>query len=332
MNIKKITLFVLLLSATSLIFAKNAVLSGKVVNNTKYEEVLLQDIQFNTLESQKLDKDGNFEFNTKFSQFDFYIVAFDKENFVIFFPEPGEKTEMTIDLEDLRNPKISNSVHSELYYEYSNQLGTLSNSTDKTKLIKKMIDENPNSPTCIFFIDILDSDTYFSYHEKLSSGLGKYEYNSYVKDFITKTDNTKKLKVGNEAPEIALKDPNGKTIKLSSLRGQYVLIDFWAAWCGPCRHENPNNVKLYNKYHEKGFEIYAVSLDKSRESWLKAIKDDGLSWIQVSDLKYWKSEAAKTYNVTGIPFTVLLDKEGKIIAKGLRGNSLKKKLEEIFGE
>lgn len=332
MNFKSTIFLIMLISSTTTLFAKNASLSGKVINNIKYEEIYLQDISFNTLETQKPDKDGNFKFDTKFNKFDFYLIAFDKENFVIFFPEPGEQTIITIDLEDIKNPGIINSVHSDLYYKFNNKLETLKKNGDRVDFVKKMIDENPNSPTCIFFINILNTKDFFSYHEKLSEGLSKYSYNKHIKDYITKTENVKNLMVGNEAPDIVLNDPDGKTIKLSSLRGQYVLIDFWASWCGPCRMENPNNVKLYNKYHDKGFEIYAVSLDKNKNSWLKAIKDDNLAWIHVSDLKYWKSEGAKIYNVTGIPHTVLLDKEGKIIANGLRGNFLKLKLEEIFGE
>ncbi len=332
MNFKSTIFLILLISSTTTLFAKNASLSGKVINNIKYEEIYLQDISFNTLETQKPDKDGNFKFDTKFNKFDFYLIAFDKENYVIFFPEPGEQTVITIDLEDIKNPEIINSVHSDLYYKFNNKLETLKKNGDRVDFVKKMINENPNSPTCIFFINILNTKDYFSYHEKLSEGLSKYSYNKFIKDYITKTENAKKLIVGNEAPDIVLNDPDGKTIKLSSLRGQYVLIDFWASWCGPCRMENPNNVKLYNKYHDKGFEIYAVSLDKNKNSWLKAIKDDNLAWIHVSDLKYWKSEGAKIYNVTGIPHTVLLDKEGKIIANGLRGNFLKLKLEEIFRE
>jgi thiol-disulfide isomerase/thioredoxin len=117
---------------------------------------------------------------------------------------------------------------------------------------------------------------------------------------------------------------------LSSLKGKVVLIDFWASWCGPCRKENPNVVRIYNKYHNEGFEIFGVSLDRNRDSWLKAIKNDNLSWIHVSDLKYWQSEGARLYGVNSIPFTVLLDKDGKILAKGLRGKSLEDKLEEIF--
>jgi peroxiredoxin len=331
MNIQKTAILFALILSTNLLFAKHASLSGKILNNTKYEEIHLQDIQFNTIETQKPDENGYFKFDTKFTEFDFYLIAFDNENFVIFFPEPGEQTQITIDLNDLRNPVITNSKHSELYYEYSNKLGTLYTDNDKQNLVKKMIDNHSDSPTCIFFIDLLDVDSNYAYHEKLSKGVEKYSHNLYVSDFIKKTNNIKKLSIGGTAPEIALKNPDGKTIKLSSLRGQYVLIDFWASWCGPCRYENPNVVKMYNKYHDKGFEIYGVSLDRDKASWLKAIEDDGLTWVHVSDLQFWNSAGAKTYNVTGIPYTVLLDKEGKIIAKGLRGASLEQKLEEIFG-
>ncbi len=108
------------------------------------------------------------------------------------------------------------------------------------------------------------------------------------------------------------------------------MIDFWAAWCKPCRVENPNVVKLYDKYHDQGFEIYGVSLDRTKKAWLDAIQEDNLEWIQVSDLKYFDSEAAALYNINAIPATVLLDKEGKIIAKNLRGEALEAKLAEIF--
>ncbi len=132
------------------------------------------------------------------------------------------------------------------------------------------------------------------------------------------------------APEISLPNPEGDTIKLSSLRGKYVLIDFWASWCRPCRVENPNLVNSYKKYHDKGFEIYQVSLDKKKESWTEAIKSDQLNWIHVSDLQYWNSSAAQLYKVQAIPASFLIDKNGKIIAKNLRGDALDAKLSELF--
>lgn len=133
------------------------------------------------------------------------------------------------------------------------------------------------------------------------------------------------------APEIALNNPQGKQIKLSSLKGKYVLIDFWASWCGPCRQENPNVVRLYNEYKDKGFTIYSVSLDKDISAWQKAIESDGLSWPNhVSDLLGWESSMPQLYGFQGIPHTVLIDKEGKIIGVGLRGQSLEQKLKELF--
>jgi len=138
--------------------------------------------------------------------------------------------------------------------------------------------------------------------------------------------------VGAIAPEFTQNDPDGNPIKLSSYRGKYLLVDFWASWCGPCREENPNVVKAYARYHDKGFEILGVSLDneKGRENWLKAIEKDGLTWPQVSDLKYWNNEVVQLYAIKSIPQNVLLDPTGKIIAKNLRAEALEKKLAELF--
>jgi thiol-disulfide isomerase/thioredoxin len=135
------------------------------------------------------------------------------------------------------------------------------------------------------------------------------------------------------APEISLKNPDGVEMKLSSLRGQYVLIDFWASWCMPCRRENPNVVRLYNKYKNKGFTIFSVSLDKDAEAWKEAIEKDGLVWPNhVSDLLQWNSPLPQLYGFSGIPHTVLVNPEGNIIGVGLRGASLEQKLEEIFAK
>jgi thiol-disulfide isomerase/thioredoxin len=134
-----------------------------------------------------------------------------------------------------------------------------------------------------------------------------------------------------EVPDIALPTPQGNIVKLSSTIGSVVLLDFWAAWCTPCRMENPNLVKVYNKYHEKGFQIYQVSLDRTKEAWIRGINEDKLDkWIHVSDLKYWNSSVVGQYKIQYIPYNLLLDQNGRVIATNLRGNALERKLAEIF--
>jgi peroxiredoxin len=143
-----------------------------------------------------------------------------------------------------------------------------------------------------------------------------------------------RVAVGATAPDFTQNTPDGKPLTLSSLRGKYVLIDFWASWCGPCRRENPNVVAAYNKFKDKGFTILGVSLDKDtgREAWLKAIEKDGLAWNQVSDLKYWQNAAAKDYGVQAIPQNFLIDPSGKIVAANLRGEKLQETLSQLLGQ
>jgi peroxiredoxin len=143
-------------------------------------------------------------------------------------------------------------------------------------------------------------------------------------------DAYKTVAVGMMAPDIKQPGPDGKEISLSSLKGKYVLVDFWASWCGPCRKENPNIVKAYGKYNSRGFEIFGVSYDNKKDKWEAAIKNDSLTWAQVSDLKGWKNATAETYYIKAIPSNLLVDKEGRIVAKNLLGKKLYAKLAEIF--
>jgi thiol-disulfide isomerase/thioredoxin len=146
-----------------------------------------------------------------------------------------------------------------------------------------------------------------------------------------KAEAGKATDIGVMAPELAMSTPEGTPIKLSDFRGKYVLIDFWAAWCKPCRAENPHVLKMYNQYKDKNFEIFGVSLDRTKEAWVDAIAADGLPWKHGSELQFWNSSFVPLYGLEGIPMTVLVDPDGIIVAKGLRSAQLEAKLKELFG-
>ncbi len=213
----------------------------------------------------------------------------------------------------------------------------------KDRLADKMevvINAKGDAYAVLAFLPILDPEKKGSVYESTLRKLtAKYPNNKEVQTFAKQFSDLKQkqvaeaavLPVGSAAPEIDLPALTGGNTKLSALKGKVVLIDFWASWCKPCRAENPNVVKIYNKYKSKGFEILGVSLDKEKESWAKAVLMDNLSWMHVSDLAYFQCKAALDYGVQGIPFTVLLDREGKIVAKGLRGQELEAKIASLLG-
>jgi len=215
---------------------------------------------------------------------------------------------------------------------------------------KKYIDDNINSLVSLVAlyqqvaprVSVLNPAKDMKYFVKVDSAMFKlypdYEpvatLHEQVKELVGKTSDitaAAESAPGALATEISLPTPQGDTIKLSSTRGTVVLLDFWASWCAPCRKENPNLVNAYNTYHKKGFQIYQVSLDKTKEAWMKGIEEDHLErWIHVSDVKFWNSIVVPLYKIESIPCNYLLDKEGHIIASNLRGEQLQNKLAEIF--
>ena len=321
------------------------------------------------IDSVILDENGNFEFTNYTPKIGFYRIKTNDKNFAMLVLDSADKVTITGSVKDLGNTfKVEGSSETTIFIEYNNlskirdikldslnkafQLLMETNKMDSKRmdslsaifetpynsiinqsniLMVDKISKNTNMYSSIMAIQALDPDKYSDLYKSLDAGLSKkFPNDKNVIMFHEVVERMLSTNVGQFAPEISLPTPNGKEIALSSLKGKLVLIDFWASWCGPCRKEMPNVIKIYSKFKNKGFEIYGVSLDQDKEKWMEAITIDGINWPQVSDLKYWDNVAARIYNVQGIPYTVLIDKDGKIIAKNLRGQELEKKIAEVL--
>lgn len=342
-------------------------LSGKIANHGTYNEIYLDSLgpqESVKVTSSPIATDGSFTMKTLVLRSDIFKLRLEENNFMYLVISPGENitiqatgpkldlsikitgSPQSIDVINTMNAVVPyNQRIDSLNKQYTAAVNTPKQDSVVPLIITAMgiaenarkaeiasrIRKNPSSLAWLFFLDKFDVSADFEVMDILDKGLyNAYPQNIYVAQLHKQVAEERRLGIGQEAPEITLSNPDGKTVSLSSLRGNIVLIDFWASWCGPCRKENPNVVLLYEKYHAKGFEIFSVSLDKTREAWVKAIADDHLTWTHVSDLGYWKSAPAILYGVTSIPFTVLLDRNGKIIAKKLRGESLELKLAELL--
>lgn len=260
-----------------------------------------------------------------------------------FMMEPGDKVQADIvyfETEDNQGQyKITSckgSKNMEVYRQFNDIIMSATNPTMQALVpgqVEQLVKDNSNVLVSAFLVTYFEHqfEQYATLYMAVRDGLiKKYPTNQFVAHIDTRLKGL--LLPGMDAPDIAMKDKDGVTRKLSDLRGNVVLVDFWASWCGPCRRENPNVVNIYKKYHSQGLEIYSVSLDKQRDAWLKAINDDGLLWPNhVSDLNGWTSSGGKTYGIMSIPATVLIDREGKIIARNLRGAELENAIAKALG-
>ncbi len=321
------------------------------------------------VDSTVIDEKGNFEFKTYTPHIGFYRIKLNQQNFAMLVLDSTDKVKVTANLKDLaRTYKVEGSPETALFVEYNEitnqknirmdslnqafqaivqtikmdslKMDSLSAIFEKpfneimnsfNAVIAEKISKNPDKYASMIAIQGMEPDKFADLYKKLDEGLNKkYPSDKGVRMFHDVVTKMLATTIGQQAPEIVLPTPDDKELALSSLKGKIVLVDFWASWCGPCRKEMPNVVKAYAKFKDKGFEIYGVSLDQDKGRWVEAIQKDGITWPQVSDLKYWDSYAAKLYAVEGIPYTVLLDKEGKIIAKNLRGAELDKAIEKAL--
>ncbi|GAA3939900.1 TlpA disulfide reductase family protein [Hymenobacter algoricola] len=322
------------------------------------------DTQFMPRDTATVDAEGKFTLQGTAAEPGLYQVKVDEGNQVLLALDNSSRVQLGGDAQKLTgNYTVKGSKDSEVWQQLNRRmlaskiqltaveqrygLNAQAGRTDSMQLlkdryfavqaastaeIKRLVRQNPKSVVSAFVVgNLLNPDEQFAFADSMAAEFKKTMPESrYTKALVARLDPLRATARGTVAPEISLAAPDGKMVALSSLRGKYVLIDFWASWCGPCRQENPNVVKAYKRFKNKGFEIYSVSFDQDRGKWLKAIENDGLTWTHVSDLRGWESAAGQTYGVKSIPLSILLDPQGRIIDKNLRGDALEAKLASVL--
>ncbi|OJJ14474.1 hypothetical protein BKI52_42595 [marine bacterium AO1-C] len=311
-------------------------INGKVSNPSQAKTVMLYQIDFennkhSNIGNFKIDHQGNFKIETGGGEELYQLYVGSKLVWLALMPGEkvdvihNEKNEFTVN-----GSKSTNELRAfeAFYKKWEGKLSKIEFKLRLQKFVDKMV-----TPLAVY-----GSKSYWyneddDFFEKTTKRLLSIDKDcKSTQRMVGALKRLKKVTLGAIAPEISLENPQGQVINLTSLRGKYVLVDFWASWCKPCRAENPAIVNAFQKYKNKGFTVYGVSLDRKKAPWLKAIKKDHLNWTHVTDFKFWSTPVAKTYSVSQLPSNFLLDPSGKIIAKSLKGKALEKKLAEIFGK
>jgi len=331
-------------------------INGKVEHAEGLKKVLLYEAD-QLIDSAFLNENSEFRFRRSAEQPEFFTLVMNQKGFVIA-AENGDKIDFKADLADTTGTyEVGGSEVSEKIRDFSiinNKYGKVFQSIQDQYI--RLSQENPNASDSIVNVLMPEFDRNMdafskealAFMEKNKDNLAgfyaantldpakheaelikyaeeikpKFPNNRAVQSFVERMEAAKVISVGQPAPDFELPTPDGKMVKLSDFRGQYVLLDFWASWCGPCRQENPNIVKQYNSFKDKNFTVLGVSLDDNKEAWLKAIKDDNLTWTHVSELKRWNGTVSNKYKVDAIPASFIIDPQGKIAAKNLRSAAL----------
>jgi peroxiredoxin len=306
-------------------------------------------------------KEGKFEFVMAMQQPEAFYLKIDEKRPLVFLAGDDDII-INADIENLKEASISGSIAQDQYNDYKSSVAEFDERSDKlydvykearksgeTRLadsLEALMDEIYEEKGEFIKSYIANNSSSYAGPYVVSRNLYRYELPElteivdnidtslneyvYVKKLNDRIEILKSVEVGQPAKDFAMEDTAGNSVNLNSFRGKYVLVDFWASWCGPCRRENPNVVAVYNDYKDKGFDVLGVSLDKNKEAWLEAIDDDDLTWTHVSELTGWKSSAGKLYGVLSIPSNVLVDPDGIIVARNLREEALREKVSSFL--
>lgn len=344
---KKIAILAILVAAWFGLAAQKTVLNGTLAGVAQRARLVVNEVKGDRLvptDTLTIDDKGRFSIERNTADELFMVLALMQQQgpAVHVLMLPGEKVTMTMtyrpDLNFIQINSVKGSENMAEYMQY-NRLVFASATDPAAKAaipaaVESLILDKPGQLMSAFLVTYFEDsfDEYVGLFRTVrDSTIGAYPNHPFVRHIDQKVRSV--LAIGDMAPDIELPDPNGEMRRLSDLRGKVVLIDFWASWCAPCRRENPNVVRTYYRYRDKGFEVFSVSLDQQRDKWLQAIQSDGLVWPNhVSDLRGWSSAGGRLYGIMSIPATVLVDRDGRVLARNLRGPQLEQKLNEIFGE